>query len=58
MDFSDDFLSYPNFKNEVKYSILNISNYNQYFRHIIIYCKKMNYYLQFKNINIENKKNI
>ena len=44
-EFSDDFLSYPNFKNEAKYSKLNFSNINPYIRHVRIYCKNKNLYL-------------
>ena len=29
LNFSEDFLSYPNFKNKVDYSSLNIKNYNE-----------------------------
>ena len=44
-EFSDDFLSYPNFKNEAEYSELNFSNINPYIRHVRIYCKNKNLYL-------------
>ena len=37
LDFSKDFLSYPNFKNEVEYSTLTFKHYNSNFRHVLIY---------------------
>lgn len=39
MEFSKDFLSYPNFKNEAEFSSLNFSSYNPYFRRVKIYRK-------------------
>ena len=39
MKFSDNFLSYPNFKNEGDFSSLNFSNNNKYIRHVKICCK-------------------
>ena len=39
LDFSKDFLSYPNFMNEVEYSTLTFKNYNSNFRHVKICCE-------------------
>jgi hypothetical protein len=38
MKFSENFLSYPNFKNEGYFSSLNFSINNTYIRHVIIQC--------------------
>jgi hypothetical protein len=45
MEFSNDFLSYPNYKNCGKYSDLNFSNISPYLRSVKIYCKNKNSYL-------------
>ena len=54
-DFSDDFLSYPNFKNEAEYSSLSFDSFNPYIRHVKIYCQNKNTYLYInKDKNKEN----
>ena len=55
LDFSNDFLSYPYFMDEVKYSSLTFKNYNSNFRHVKICCENNDslYYLSF-NENIDN----
>ena len=45
MDFSKDFLSYPNFKNEEDFSCLNFMNKNNFIRHVKICCKINNLFL-------------
>ena len=45
MPFSDDFLSYPNFKNFEYYYSLNFTAYCPYLRHVTIFCKNKNSYL-------------
>jgi hypothetical protein len=45
MEFSNDFLSYPNYRNCGKYSDLNFSNFSPYLRSVKIYCKHKNSYL-------------
>jgi hypothetical protein len=55
MEFSDDFLSYPNFKNKGEYAELNFSYFNPYLRSVKIYCKNKNEYLYIdKNMKSEN----
>ncbi len=59
LDFSKDFLSYPNFMNEVEYSTLTFKNYNSNFRHVKICCENngSKFYLSFaKNLNNEEEK--
>ena len=54
MKFSDNFLSYPNFKNEGDFSSLNFSNNNEYIRHVKISCKNKDLFLKMKeNGNVE-----
>ena len=55
LDFSNDFLSYPNFKDEVEYSTLNFKNYCSYFRHVKICCENEGsfFYLSLCN-NLDN----
>ena len=55
MEFSKDFLSYPNFKNEAEFSSLNFSINNPFFRRVKIYRKnkKLLIYLRMKN-NVKN----
>ena len=57
MEFSDDFLSYPNFKNEAEYSKLNFSYFNPYIRSVKIYCKNKDEYL-YINQNKKSENNI
>ena len=57
-EFSDDFLSYPNFKNKEEFSKLNFSYYNDYLKHVKIYCKNQNAYLYInQNNELENNEN-
>ena len=51
-DFSDDFLSYPYFLNDGKFSSLIDEPFSPYIRHVVIYCKNNNKYL-----NIDNNTN-
>ena len=54
MKFSDNFLSYPNFKNEGDFSYLDFSNNNKYIRHVKISCKNKDLFLKMKeNGNVE-----
>ena len=52
MKFSDNFLSYPNFKNEGDFSSLNFSNNNEYIRHVKISCKNKDLFLKMKENGI------
>ena len=52
-DFSNDFLSYPYFLNDGEFSTLIDEPFNPYIRHVIIYCKNNNKYLNIDN-NIKN----
>ena len=45
MEFSEDFLSYPNFKNEGDFASLNFSNNDKYIRHVKILCKNKDLFL-------------
>ena len=45
MKFSENFLSYPNFKNEGDFSSLNFNNKNKYIRHVKIQCKNKDLFL-------------
>ena len=49
MEFSDDFLSYPNFKNIDLFSSLNFSCENNYLKHVKIYCQNKGKYLYLEN---------
>ena len=51
MDFSEDFLSYPNYKNEADFSSLNFSSLNPYFRHVKIKNKNNS----FLHLNVSGK---
>ena len=57
MKFSENFLSYPNFKNEGDFSSLDFSNNNEYIRHAKICCKQNNLFVNMnKNGNVELSK--
>ena len=47
-EFSDNFLSYPNFKNDGDFFSLDFTEINPYIRHVKIFCRSKNLYL---NIN-------
>jgi len=54
MEFSENFLSYPNFKNEGDFSSLKFNNNNEYIRHVKIKCKNKDLFLKMKeNGNVE-----
>ena len=57
MKFSENFLSYPNFKNEGDFSSLDFSNNNKYIRHVKICCKQNNLFVNMnKNGTVELSK--
>ena len=54
MKFSENFLSYPNFKNEGDFSSLDFSNNDKYIRHVKICCKKKKLFIHMnKNGSVE-----
>ena len=55
--FSKDFLSYPLFIKEGKYSKINFDTFSPYIRHVKIYCKEKKSYLYIDN-SINDKSNI
>ena len=46
MEFSENFLSYPNFKNEGDFSSLKFNNNDKYIRHVKIRCKNKDLFLK------------
>ena len=52
MKFSDNFLSYPNFKSEGNFSSLDFSNNDKYIRNVKICCKNKDLFLKMKENGI------
>ena len=48
-DFSDDFISYPKFVNNIEFKELNYSEKNPYVKEVYIFCEKKNMYLIMTN---------
>jgi len=54
LNFSENILSYPNFKNDGDFSSFNFSNNNKYIRHVKICCKNKDLFFNMKeNGNVE-----
>ena len=54
-DFSNDFISYPYFVKEAKFSSLKFENCNPYLRHVKIYCKNRDSFLYIRKDNNNNQ---
>jgi len=44
-EFTDDFINFPKFINDGKFSQINFSDYSEYFRHVKIYNNLTGYYI-------------